>query len=109
MRTFWQDLRFAGRMLLKNRSFSAIAISTLGLGIAATTAIFSVVYGVLLRPLPFDHADRIVRVWESTPSGHRMNFADPNFADFRAQNQSLEGIAQYSANLESVSGGQQPT
>lgn len=105
----FQDLRFAFRTFVKNPGFAAITILTLALGIGATTAIFSVVYGVLLRPLPYDHPNQIVRVWETTPSGQRMNFADPNFEDLRDQNHSLQGIAEYTSNLESISGGQQPT
>jgi putative ABC transport system permease protein len=103
------DLRFALRTLGKNRSFAAVAILTLALGIGATTAIFSVVYGVLLRPLPYDHPDQLVRVWEADAKGHRMGFADPNFEDVRDQNRSLQGIAEYTSFLQSVSGGQQPT
>ena len=109
MSTFAQDLRFASRMLRKNRGFSAIAIGTLALGIAATTAIFSVVYGVLLSPLPYPQPNQIVRIWEADTTGHRMNFADPNFEDVRDQNHSLGFIAEYTAILQSVSGGQQPT
>lgn len=108
LEVFLQDLRFGLRMLRKNPGFTAVAILTLALGIGATTAIFSVVYGVLLRPLPFEKSHQIVRMWEVNATGGRMNFADPNFADIRAQNHSLQGVAEYGAGLASVSGGAQP-
>jgi putative ABC transport system permease protein len=109
MFNFLQDLRFALRAFAKNPGFAAIAVLTLALGIGATTAIFSVVYGVLLRPLPYDHPEQIVRIWETREAGHRMNFADPNFEDVRDQNHSLQGIAEYASSLQSVSGGREPT
>src|SRR6185295_1100919 len=64
----FQDLRYGARMLLKNPDFTLIAVFTLSLGIGANTAIFSVLYGVLLKPLPYPNPDPIVRVWQSTPS-----------------------------------------
>jgi predicted permease len=109
LETLLQDLRFGVRMLRKNPGFTAVAVLTLALGIGASTAIFSVVYGVLLRPLPYSNPDQIVRLWESNASGARMNFADPNFEDIRSQNHSLQGLAEYGASLQSVSGGSQPT
>src|SRR5256885_1717852 len=85
LETLFQDLRFAGRMLLKNPGFTAIAVLTLVLGIGATTAIFSVVYGVLLRPLPYPNPDEIVQLWEVNAKGGRMNFPEPNFTDIRSE------------------------
>ena len=106
--TMFQDLRYGARMLRRNPGFTLIAVFTLALGISATTAIFSVVYGVLLRPLPYDRPDQLVQVWEKSSKGHDMNLADLNFQDFRAQNRSLQGLAEFSAGAASVSGGSEP-
>jgi putative ABC transport system permease protein len=106
--TSWQDLRFAMRMLRKSPGFTSVAILTLALGIGASTSIFSVVDAVLLRPLPYPNPQQIVRVWEQSPDGHRMNLADPNFDDFLAQNNTFESLAVYGYGLSSVSGGSEP-
>lgn len=109
METIFQDVHYGLRMLRKSPGFTAIAVLTLALGIGATTAIFSVVYGVLLRPLPYQNPDQIVRLWEVSAGGHRMNFADPNFDDVHAQNHTFQGLAAYEDWPQPVSGGAEPT
>lgn len=109
MNGLWQDFRYASRVLGKNLGVTAIMVFTLALAIGATTAIFSVVYGVLLRPLPYSAADRIMAVSEVTSKGRPSRLADPNFDDFRDQNHSFQSIAKYSAYPVSVSGASQPT
>ena len=109
METMVQDLRYAWRVLRKNPGFTVVTVFTLALGIGATTAIFGVVYGVLLRPLPYDKPNQIVQLWEVSDRGHRMNFTDPNFEDIRSQSLSLQGLAEFGTGVESVSGGVEPT
>jgi putative ABC transport system permease protein len=109
MSTLLQDVRYGLRMLAKNPGFTAVAVLTLALGIGATTAIFSVVYGVLLRPLPYPEPNRIVELWEVGEKGQHMNFADPNFADVHSEARSLESAAQYASSLRVISGGSEPT
>jgi len=103
------DLRYALRRLGKSKGFTATAALTLALGIGVTTAIFSVVYGVLLKPLPYAASDRIMAVFEISTKGRPTRLADPNFADIRDQSRSFQQIAKYTAFVASVSGGQQPT
>ncbi|HXU09144.1 MAG TPA: ABC transporter permease, partial [Blastocatellia bacterium] len=109
MNGFWHDLRYAARVLGKNPGATAVMVFTLALAIGATTAIFSVVYGVLLRPLPYSGADRIMAVSEVNSNGRLSRLADPNFNDFREQNHSFQSIAKYSAYTVSISGASQPT
>jgi putative ABC transport system permease protein len=109
LETLLQDVRFGLRTLRRAPGFAAIAILTLALGIGSTTAIFSVVYGVLLRPLSYPKPDQIVRLWEVNSAGGRMSFADPNFIDVRSELRSMQGLVEYSASLQSVTGGSEPT
>ncbi|HEV2615446.1 MAG TPA: ABC transporter permease, partial [Candidatus Acidoferrales bacterium] len=108
MHTFLQDLRFGIRTLAKNPGFAAVAILTLTIGIGASTAIFSVVDAVLLRPLPYPNPQQIVTVKEQEAHGHRAHLADPNFLDFRSQNHTLAALATFSSGSQSISGGSEP-
>ena len=105
----WQDIRYTLRMLGTNPAFTIIAVLTLALGIGSTTAIFSVIYDVLLRPLPYPKPDQVVELREMNDKGGLMQFADPNFEDIRSQNHSLQGMAEYAAWLRPVSVGSEPT
>ena len=109
MRGLWQDFRYAARGFAKNPGVTAIMVFTLALAIGATTAIFSVVYGVLLRPLPYVGADRIMAISEVNSHGRPSRLADPNFNDFRGQSHSFQSIAKYSNYPVPVSGASQPT
>jgi putative ABC transport system permease protein len=109
MNGWLQDIRYALQQLRKSPGFTALAVLTLALGIGATTAIFSVVYGVLLRPLPYADSSRIVSIFEIQPNGRHNRLADPNFDDFRDQSHSFQAIAKYTAYPAAVSGGSQPT
>ena len=104
-----QDLRYALRTLAKNPGFTAVAIITLAIGIGANTAIFSVVDGVLLRPLPYPQPDRIVRIWQTDNKNALSNMSDPNFTDLAQQNHTLASMVQYSVGDTSISGGTEPT
>src|SRR6267154_4560189 len=89
---FFQDLRYAFRMLSKSPGFSIVAVLTLALGIGANTAIFSVVNAVLLKPLPYREPDRLVHIWEGkVGEGALKNVVGPfNFLDWRERNHSFE-------------------
>jgi predicted permease len=94
----WQDLRYGARMLLKNPGFTLVAVITLALGIGVNAAIFSVVDGVLLRPLPYQQADRLVRIWSANP-GTGQRYLETSYQDFRQfkqQSRSFVGMAAFS-------------
>src|SRR5437868_1027302 len=109
MDSILRDLQHTVRVLRRSPGFTAVAVITLALAIGATTAIFSVVYGVLLRPLPYADPDRIMAVFEINAKRTRSRLADPNFDDFRDQNHTFQAIAKYNEDMASVSGAAQPT
>jgi putative ABC transport system permease protein len=102
------DLRFALRTLARAPGFTLAVILTLGLGIGANTAIFSVVRGVLLRPLPHKDGDRLVYLRQSIkgPGGEDINFSVPEILDFRNGAKSLGGIAEFSQTIYTLQGKQ---
>ncbi len=102
-----EDLRFAFRQLIKNPAFSAVAIVTLALGIGANTAIFSIVNAVLLQPLPYPDADRIMVLNESSGPGQDYSVALPDYFDWRNDNTVFEHLAathKESRNLSGIPG-----
>jgi putative ABC transport system permease protein len=103
------DVRHAIRLLVKNLGATLVAVFTLALAIGATTAIFSVVYGVLLRPLPFPAPDRLMAIWEVNHRGTFSRLADPNFDDFRDRNHTFSVMARYTGSVTSVAGTSEPT
>ena len=103
-----QDIRYAVRSLAKAPAFTLVALVTLGLGIGANTAIFSVVDGVLLRPLPYERPDELVAISEVSRSGGNMTAAWANFRDWRESARSFQAMAAYSAGTTTVVGGAEP-
>lgn len=92
---FFRDLRYGARILRRAPGFTLIAVVTLGLGIGAATAVFSVVNGVLLAPLPYPEPDRIVRMLQIDANGRRNgNVSEPNFNDWRTLTRSFRAMAQ---------------
>jgi putative ABC transport system permease protein len=102
------DLKHAARSLVRSPGFALSAAATLALGIGANAAIFSVVYSVLLRPLPFPDPERIVSVSEADASRKPMALCDPNFRDLRERSRNLAAFAEWTAYPVSVSGGSEP-
>jgi putative ABC transport system permease protein len=90
------DLRFAGRQLAKAPGFTIAAVATLALGIGANTAMFSLVNGILLRPLPYEEPGRLVHVWEAPRPGQRNSVSPGVFSDWREHATTLESLAAFS-------------
>jgi predicted permease len=92
-----QDLSYAFRTLRKTPGFTTVAVLTLALGIGMNTTIFSVIEGVLLRPLPYDSPERIMVLSEVTETGGEVHVSGPNFRDWKAQTRSFEALALHSS------------
>jgi putative ABC transport system permease protein len=106
-----EDLRYGARVLIKNPGFAAVAVIAIALGVGANTAIFSVVNAVLLRPLPFDGADRLLGVSATYPESKSqgLGFSTfPNFADWRDQGQSFEQMAAFRNRPLALTGVEEP-
>jgi putative ABC transport system permease protein len=108
--TFFQDFRYGARMLVKNPGFAFIAVLTLSLGIGANTAIFGVVNAVLLHPLPYPHAERMVYVWSGGLSDPKAEsgFSPRNFTDIRSRNHSFDSYFAFNNVSYTLTGDQQP-
>src|SRR5262245_44760238 len=92
MEELWRDVRFAARTLRKSPGFTLVAVATLALGIGANTAIFSVINAILLRPLPYPQADRLVFLTEWSEQVPEMSFSVANLKDVRDQNTVFESL-----------------
>jgi len=113
MRNLVSDLRHGLRILLRNPGFSATAVLLLALGIGANTAIFSVVNAVLLRPLPYQNASRIMQIWhvppaKSFPGLTLFSVSPANYLDWQSQNHSFEEMAAYGGASFNVGGKERP-
>jgi hypothetical protein len=103
-----QDLRYAARTLLRAPGFAAVVILTLGLGIGANNAIFSVIDGVLLKTLPYPQPDRVVRVFFSSDTYPKFPLNPFDFRDFRARTHSFEALAAFTRRDVQLSGSGEP-
>ena len=108
MQTLLEDIRYALRMLRKNPAFTVVALLTLALGIAANTAVVSIVNGVLLNPLPFPDPDKLVVLFESKPNFTEGSISYPNFLDWKRDNHSFTSIAAYRSDSFSLTGTDEP-
>src|ERR1700728_1147311 len=104
MTALLQDLRYTARTLLKSQSFAAIAIFTLGLGIGANTALFSIVNGVLLNPLPFAQPGQLVALYGKSTGFDRAPIAYLNFLDWQRDAQTVSSLAMYHGEDYNVTG-----
>ncbi|MBF5045671.1 ABC transporter permease [Aggregicoccus sp. 17bor-14] len=108
MDTFLQNLRFALRMLRKSPGFTLAAVLTLALGIGANTAIFSVVNGVLLRPLPYEKPEQLLMLWEGTPQQPEASLAFPNYRDYRDRSHTLASVGAFRSDTRDLTGVDSP-
>jgi putative ABC transport system permease protein len=108
LETLLQDLRYGSRTLRKSPGFTVIALLTLALGIGANTAIFSILYGILLRPLPYKDPARLIVLHETTPKVGTVSVSYPDFLDWRAQNTAFSEMAAVNSIGFNLSGINQP-
>jgi predicted permease len=108
MNTLFQDIRYGLRMLGENPGFAAIAILTLALGIGANTALFSVVNGVLLNPLPFPNPDQLYELYSKTPVDEHSSISYLNFLDWRKDNHSFSTLGAFRASDINLTGAGEP-
>ena len=108
MTNFWQDVRFGLRVLLKSPGFTAIAVLTLALGIGANTALFSVVNGVLLNPLPFPNPEQLVAAYAKTSSFEQSSISYPNFQDWQRNNHSFSALGAFRSEEYNLTGSGEP-
>ena len=108
MTTLLQDVRYGLRMLAKSPGFTAVALLALALGIGANTAIFSVVNGVLLRPLPYPEPGRLMKIYEKSPDFSQSSVSYPDFLDWQREVRSFTGMAAYRGNDFNFTGSGQP-
>src|SRR5580700_9918691 len=93
MNGFRQDLRYALRQFVKTPGLTAIVVITIALGVGANSALFSVVNGVLLNPLPYPHPDQLITLHESKPNFEHGSISFPNFRDWRKDNHTFSAMA----------------
>ncbi|HTV59734.1 MAG TPA: ABC transporter permease [Verrucomicrobiae bacterium] len=110
MANLWQDIRYAFRTMRRNPGFALVALLTLAIGIGANVAIFSVVNGVLLEPVPFPHPDRLVLIWETDMNRNvlRGTIAATELLDWRTMNHSFEQLSAWRAMFYTITGNGQP-
>jgi predicted permease len=104
MGTLIEDVRYGLRLLRKNPGFTAIALLTLALGIGVNTAVFSIVNGVLLNPLPFPDSDKLFILFESKPNFKEGSISYPNFLDWQRENHTFTALAAYRPDSFSLTG-----
>src|SRR3989442_10309986 len=108
MTSFWQDVRYGLRVLAKNPGFTAIAVLTLALGIGANTALFSLVNGVLLNPLPFPNPDELVALYAKSPTFQESSIAYLNFLDWQKDNHSFASLSAFRSDDYNMTGAGEP-
>ena len=109
LESFVRDIRYVTRALVRTPTFFAVTVITLALGIGATTAIYSVINGVLLRPLPYPDPDRIVQLWQVGERGGRGNVSEPNYDDWKSGTRSFSAMTEFADwGVTSVAGASEP-